>query len=97
MWPLGRIVRDNIHFRTSYGEIYMPFDSLLFFADAGNGDQFAFPVTAEERTRSEVFAWDHEDDRRRLFAPSLRQYLSGWLSGQLSSRSGNAWRSAAAR
>ncbi len=24
--------------------LYMPFDSLLFFADAGNGDQFAFPI-----------------------------------------------------
>jgi hypothetical protein len=83
VWPLDRIVGDNIRFRASYGESYMPFDSLLFFADAGNGDQFAFPMTAAHSSRDEVFVWDHEDDSRRWFAASLNDYIRGWLSGEL--------------
>jgi hypothetical protein len=83
IWPLSRIVHDNERFRTNEAAAYMPFCSLLFFADAGNGDQFAFPVTATQATRDEVFAWDHEDDSRKWFAPSLREYLEGWLSGEL--------------
>ncbi len=37
------IVQRNLHMRTSAAlrESYMPFENLLFFADAGNGDQFA--------------------------------------------------------
>src|SRR5262245_51715315 len=44
VWPLQRIVDDNLAFRAdlTFRELYMPFDPLLFFADAGNGDQFAF-------------------------------------------------------
>ena len=83
IWPVERIVADNIRFRTAEGEGYMPFESLLFFADAGNGDQFAFPVTAAGQARDEVFAWDHEDHSRRWFADSLRGYLTGWLRGEL--------------
>jgi hypothetical protein len=83
VWPLSRIVADNERFRTTSQEGYMPFDSLLFFADAGNGDQFAFPMTASRTPREEVFARDHEDDSRRWFAASLRDYLQGWLSGEL--------------
>jgi hypothetical protein len=29
---------------TDFKELYMPFDCLLFFADAGNGDQFGYPI-----------------------------------------------------
>ena len=37
------IVQRNLHMRTSAAlrEGYMLFENLLFFADAGNGDQFA--------------------------------------------------------
>src|SRR5688572_19524301 len=64
VWPIERIVADNILFRThpEFADLYMPFDPLLFFADAGNGDQFAFVWTPR---RDEVFAWDHESDSRR--------------------------------
>jgi len=62
-----RIAADNVGFRSNadFRELYMPFDPLLFFADAGNGDQFAFPRTPP---RDEVFVWDHEDDSRRWVA-----------------------------
>ena len=58
----------------------MPFDPLLFFADAGNGDQFAFPITTAG-ARNDVFVWTHEDDSRRWYAASLDKYVAWWLSG----------------
>lgn len=82
IWALDRIVSVNATFRSSpdFAQLYMPFDSLLFFADAGNGDQFAFPITPAG-TREDVFVWNHEDDSRRWYASSLEQYLGWWLSG----------------
>lgn len=85
IWPSARIVADNLAFRANadFAELYMPFDALLFFADAGNGDQFAFAITAGRIRRPDIFAWDHEDDSRKWVAPSLAKYLEWWLSGDL--------------
>jgi hypothetical protein len=79
IWSTDRLISDNLLFRESesFHELYMPFDALLFFADAGNGDQFAFPLTSTG-VRGDVFVWDHEDDSRRWYAGSLEQYLSSW-------------------
>jgi hypothetical protein len=80
VWPAARIAVDNRVFRDNadFAELYAPFDDLLFFADAGNGDQFAFPATTDG-----VYVWDHEDDSRRRVADDLRDYLERWLSGAL--------------
>jgi hypothetical protein len=85
VWPLERIVADNLGFRGNkeFQQLYMPFDHLLFFADAGNGDQFSFAVNAGVIRRPDVFAWIHEDDSRNWAAPSLEKYLEWWLSGCL--------------
>jgi len=85
IWPVERLLGDNLMFRThaDFPELYMPFDPLLFFADAGNGDQFAFTVLAGEVRRRDVFVWDHETDARVWAAPDLRLYLEWWLSGRL--------------
>ena len=85
IWPLERIVRENKEFREypDFPELYMPFDHLLFFADAGNGDQFAYPIQAGEIRRPDVFVWIHEDDSRTCCAPSLSTYLERWLTGEL--------------
>ena len=58
----------------------MPFDPLLFFADTGNGDQFAFVLTPP---RDDIFVWDHETDSRTWAAGSLDQYLQWWVDGTL--------------
>ncbi|MGE5772148.1 MAG: SMI1/KNR4 family protein [Hyphomicrobiales bacterium] len=86
IWPLERIVRDNQQFRNNadFKELYMPFDCLLFFADAGDGDQFAFPIQAGEIRRDDVFVWNHEDDSRSWVAPSLVKYVEWRLAGKLS-------------
>jgi hypothetical protein len=80
IWPIERIVSDNLTFRASFHDIYMPFDALLFFGDAGNGDQFAFPITSKG-PKDRVFVWGHEDDGRNWYADSLRQYLEWWPTG----------------
>lgn len=86
LWPLQRIVEDTYRFRSNeeFKRSYMPFDHLLFIADAGNGDQFAFPIDADGVIRrSDIFGWNQEDDSRRMVAPSLKFYLEWWLTGQL--------------
>jgi hypothetical protein len=83
VWPAETIESDNRSFRTkaTFRKLFMPFDHLLFFADAGNGDQFAFAVVAGQVRRPDIFAWNHEDDSRIWVAPSLEKYLEWWLSG----------------
>ncbi|HBE70731.1 MAG TPA: SMI1/KNR4 family protein [Planctomycetaceae bacterium] len=85
VWNLDRMQRDNLQFRSdsNFRDLYMPFDHLLFFTDAGNGDQFAFPIQNGKIQRTDVFVWDHESDDRRWVAGSLKQYLRWWLDGTL--------------
>lgn len=83
---LDRIVEVNLMFRqnANFRELYMPFDHLLFFGDAGNGDQFAFPIQSDGLIhRLDVFVWNHEDDSRSWVARSLKDYLDRWLTGRL--------------
>lgn len=87
MWPLSRIVEDNLHFRSAstFKSIYMPFDNLLFFADAGNGDQFGFAIRADGSIyHSHVYAWDHENDSRIWVADSLKMFFKWSCEGKLS-------------
>ena len=85
LWDVDRIIEENRRFRTTsdFEELYMPFDCLLFFGDAGNGDQFAFPVLKGSVRRPDIFVWNHEDDSRSWAAPSLQTYFDWWLSGKL--------------
>jgi hypothetical protein len=85
VWPVERIAVDNVAFRSNADlrELYMPFDPLLFFADAGNGDQFAFRVLIGAVRHPDVFVWNHEDDSRTWVAPSLEKYLDWWLTGKI--------------
>ena len=85
IWNTERIKRDNLAFRASahFKDLYMPFDHLLFFADAGNGDQFAFAILNREIRNPDIFVWNHENDSREWIAPSLEKHLEWWLSGKL--------------
>jgi SMI1-KNR4 cell-wall len=82
IWPIERIREDNLMFRlsTDFAGLYMPFEPMLFFADAGNGDQFAFVIRDRP---ADVFVWDHETDSRSMVAPNLATYLERWLDGQI--------------
>ena len=85
VWALERIQSDNLRFRTypDFRELYMPFDPLLFFADAGNGDQFAFAIRGGQIRSTDIYVWNHEDDSRTWVAPSLDKYLEWWLSRKI--------------
>lgn len=85
IWPASRIEADNLAFRSDeqFKTLYMPFDSLLFFGDAGNGDQFALPIQDGMIRNLDVFAWNHEDDSRRWIAPSLRHFFEWWTGGKI--------------
>ena len=81
VWSVERITADNIMFRSSpdFAALYMPFEPLLFFADAGNGDQFAQVM---RNSRQDVFVWEHETDSRRWVAPRITEYLIWWIDGR---------------
>ncbi len=85
IWDVERIKKDNLNFRQfpDFKDLYMPFDHLLFFADAGNGDQFAFGILNRKIRNSDIFVWNHEDDSRTWVAPSLDVYLEWLLNGKL--------------
>jgi hypothetical protein len=81
LWPASRVAQDNYRFRTdvSFRDLYMSFDDLVFFADAGNGDQFAIST----RGPRDVFVWNHGDDSRTWVATTPIDYLRRWVSGEL--------------
>lgn len=81
VWDVERITKDNTWFRrdADYTELYMPFDPLVFFTDAGNGDQFAVSMHGNQ----EVYVWNHEDDSRTWVAPTVLQFLEAWMTGRL--------------
>lgn len=85
VWPVEQIVEQNLLFRTdsSFAQLYMPFDALLFFGDNGGGDQFAF---VQRPLRPDIFVWEHETDSRRWVARDLTDYL-----GRSLAEGGDGW------
>lgn len=82
VWPIERVVKENLALRedADLARLYMPFDALVFFGDAGNGDLFGLvPHTG----RPDVFAWNHEDDSRTWVAPGLAKYLEWWPTDRI--------------
>jgi hypothetical protein len=84
VWSVDRIVAENMRLRDddSLGSL-MALSSLLFFADAGDGELFAHPVGRAGVARGLVFVWNPIEDSRIRVAECLGDYLSGWLSGSL--------------
>ena len=76
---------NNLKFRNNpnFKKLYMSFDNTLFFGDAGNGDQFAYPICDGVIRRPDIFVWNHENDSRMWIAPSLQRYLEWWLTGRI--------------
>lgn len=86
IWSLEDILKENLEFRNTdiFKEIYMPFDCLLFFAGAGNGDLFAYSIQNGKVDREDIFVWNHEDDGRRWVAPAIENFFEGWIDGTIS-------------
>ncbi|MGP3987808.1 SMI1/KNR4 family protein [Streptomyces sp. 3N207] len=76
VWSTQEIIEQNAEFRASsdFAALYMSFDQLMFMADNGGGDLFAY-VRVPAGRPDDVFVWDHETDERKCVAQSLRDYL----------------------
>lgn len=85
IWSTEQIVEDNLFFRNfdDYKDIYMPFDHLLFFSDAGNGDLFGYRVLNGRIRDDEIYAWNHEDDSRTWISSSIESFVKGWITGEI--------------
>jgi hypothetical protein len=85
IWSVERVIKDNTDFRTdeTYKEIYQPFDTLLFFADAGNGDNFGYAIEDNKIKKTDIYAWNHEDDSRTWVAPDLETFVQWSVSGKI--------------
>ncbi len=78
IWSAQTIIERNIELRgdTDQYDLYMTFESALFFAETGNGDLFCFPIQADWKiNRPDIFAWDHETDSRTWAAPNLARFM----------------------
>ncbi|MFW5417887.1 SMI1/KNR4 family protein [Nocardiopsis sp. CNT-189] len=85
VWSARRIAEENRRMRSpALAGLYMPFEPLLFFGDAGNGDLFAHRILAGRPDPAGVFAWKHETDDRVWVAPGLETYIDWWLTGRFS-------------
>ena len=87
IWPTSVIIKDNLFFRNfeDYRDCYMPLDNLFFFSDAGNGDLFCYTILKNGKIeKSDIYVWNHEDDSRTWVAASLKDFIKGWLTGEIS-------------
>jgi SMI1/KNR4 family protein SUKH-1 len=78
VWSAEETLAQNELFRTDadFRQLYMPFDCLLFFGDAGDGDQFAYRVLdGRIPDTSWIFRWVHESDNREWYASDLEDYF----------------------
>ncbi|MGP4040952.1 SMI1/KNR4 family protein [Gracilibacillus sp. D59] len=80
------MIKDNLFYRNfeKYRDIYMKFDNLFFFSDAGNGDVFCYAILKNGTIeKNDIFVWNHEDDGRTLVADSLKHFIEGWITGKI--------------
>ncbi|MGG0459093.1 SMI1/KNR4 family protein [Bacillus mycoides] len=85
IWDASRIKTENMNMRNTvvFKDLYMPFDCLLFFADSGNGDLFGYSILNGIVQRDDIYVWNHENDSRTWFAPSLKTFMKWWGSGKI--------------
>ncbi len=79
-------MKDNLFYRNfeDYRDIYMPFDNLLFFSDAGNGDLFCYAILKNGTIeKTDIYVWNHEDDSRTWVAASLKHFIEGWITSEI--------------
>jgi len=82
---LDEMKKDNNEFRSEerITNSFMPFDNLLIFGTAGNGDMFAYGIINGKIDKTSIFVWNHENDSRTNIAPSLEVMLDWWVDGKI--------------
>jgi hypothetical protein len=85
IWSIEEIIETNSEYwqEDFLSDLYMPFKSLFFFADAGNGDLFAYRILDGQIPYNDIYAWDHENDSRVWVASNLRDFVKRSLKNEL--------------
>jgi hypothetical protein len=86
IWPCEMIRRENLKFRTekAFIETWKPLDDMVFFSYPGfDSITFGFPVLPQGVAESHVLVWYPIGDNRVQIAPSLKDFVSGWLKGTI--------------
>ncbi|MFM9950458.1 MAG: SMI1/KNR4 family protein [Saprospiraceae bacterium] len=85
VWSVERLIEENRSYRANedFKRIYMPFECLLFIGDTGNGDNFGYSIHEGEIWKTDIYAWNHEDDSRNWVAPDLETFVKWWTSGKI--------------
>ena len=86
IWSLDAIISNNLSYwfdSESFADLYMPFDNLLFFADAGNGDLFAYRILQHKIEYNDIYLWNHENDSRVWVANNLTDFIKQSLTGEI--------------
>ncbi len=86
LWKIEEVVEQNRFFRTAHeeGKYERDFSHLVFFAGARtDGILFAFPVV-DGVCDSRVVVWHPIMDELDDLAPSLEEFLRGWLTSTIS-------------
>jgi hypothetical protein len=82
VWSTAEIVKRNVEMRTFPGfeDMFMPFDSLVFFGDEGSGDLYFLAICGGKIRDDTVFRWDHETDSRTLEEYCLRAFVRDYIA-----------------
>lgn len=85
IWSADYLIQKNKMYRetSDFKDLYMPFDNLLFFGDAGNGDCFGYTILNGAIQRLDVFTWNHENDSRTWIASNLENFIDWWITGKI--------------
>lgn len=87
LWTIAELVEQNLFYRaaTERGTYDQDFHQLVFFAGAGtDGILFAFPLMEDRACAPGVVVWHPIMDELDELAPSLEDFLSGWLTSTIS-------------
>ncbi|MFP7736674.1 SMI1/KNR4 family protein [Priestia aryabhattai] len=84
IWSVEKIIRENLNLGERLEDIYLPFNNLLFFADARNGDMFGYSISDRSIKQNDIYLWNHGNNEQTQIAPSLNDFVEDWISGKLS-------------
>lgn len=81
LWELAKIEKGNQELR--HADTHMPVHHLLFFAEDGNHNLYAFGIIGRTVRLDRVYLWRRDDDSRICVANSLEEFLERWLEGKV--------------
>jgi len=84
IWSIEKITRENLNLGERLEDVYLPFNNLLFFADARNGDMFGYSISDRSIKQNDIYLWNHRNNEQTKIAPSLNDFVEDWIRGKLS-------------